>query len=148
MLKQLSEQNDLWISYAFKITGCKIKAQDLVQDMYVKLHDYNKPINKGFVYRVLRNMFLDEKKKRKVSLEFVEEIKDYFINYTECDKLDTRIEALDLIEHLDWFDREVLLQSFEMSLRQKEKETDVPYYVWNYYRKKILNELQIKYVKE
>ena len=46
---------------AYIICGCKEKAKDLTQDMYLKV--YNKSINKNvkaYIYRVLKNIYLNQ----------------------------------------------------------------------------------------
>jgi hypothetical protein len=36
------------------------KANDLTQDMYVKLHDCTKDINEWYIYVVMKSIFIDE----------------------------------------------------------------------------------------
>ena len=66
MLDRLAKHHDLWVKMLINL-GCeKTDADDLVQDMYIRLYDlvkdesrifYNDDINKYFVYKVLRNMY-------------------------------------------------------------------------------------------
>ena len=71
MLDRLAKHHDLWIKILINL-GCeKIDADDLVQDMYIRIYDYVKneerifyddDINKYFVYKVLRNMYFSHLK--------------------------------------------------------------------------------------
>ena len=66
MLKKLSVHHDLWIKMLLNL-GCEMSlAEDLVQDMYIRLHDlvkdesrvmYGEDINKYFVYITIRNLY-------------------------------------------------------------------------------------------
>lgn len=83
MLEQLSKNHEEWIKYAINICGNKNDANDLVQDMYLKLHDSQKEISKSYVYCVLKNIFLDNYRKQKTKDKTVfyqeteTEIKDF-----------------------------------------------------------------------
>jgi len=71
MLQILSRHHDLWLAYVISFTVNLDTAQDIVQELYLKMHDYDKDIMIGekinfyFVYLVLRNMVFDLKKKEK-----------------------------------------------------------------------------------
>lgn len=71
MLQILSQHHDLWLSYVLSFTVNPDTAKDIVQEFYLKMHDYDKDIMIGekinfyFVYLVLRNMVFDLKKKEK-----------------------------------------------------------------------------------
>jgi DNA-directed RNA polymerase specialized sigma24 family protein len=41
MLEELAKNHDKWLRMAMSICGNRDKANDLTQDMYVKLHDCN-----------------------------------------------------------------------------------------------------------
>lgn len=71
----LSKDHNKWVRIA-KSFGMDSDADDLVQDMYIKIHSwkgkYNKTlmfneteVNYYFVFKVLRNMYLDKAKKKK-----------------------------------------------------------------------------------
>lgn len=72
----LAQDHDKWVRIA-KSFGANSDAEDMVQDMYLKIDSwkgkYNKTlmfndteVNYYFVFKVLRNMFLDKAKKKKV----------------------------------------------------------------------------------
>jgi|TARA_B110000285_G_scaffold98356_1_gene112199 RNA polymerase sigma factor (sigma-70 family) len=77
MLEKLAVHHVLWIKMLVNL-GCKVEdAQDLVQDMYIRLHTlvkdpdrimYGDDINRHYVWVTLRNMYFSSiKKKRKIT---------------------------------------------------------------------------------
>lgn len=65
MLEKLVLNQKLWLKMAYDICKDKDYAQDLVQDMYVKLHNIDKEINNNYVYFTLRGLFIDNIRKNK-----------------------------------------------------------------------------------
>lgn len=77
MLEKLAVHHALWIKMLVNL-GCQVEdAQDLVQDMYIRLHTlvkdpdrimYGNDINRHYVWITLRNMYFSSiKKKRKIT---------------------------------------------------------------------------------
>ena len=77
MLKKLAVHQELWIKMLVNL-GCKVDvAQDLVQDMYLKLHRlvkdesrimYKDDINRYFVWVTLRNLYFSYLKDKRNSI--------------------------------------------------------------------------------
>ena len=42
MLERLAKKNKKWLNMAYKLSGNIHTAEDLVQDMYIKMYDLNK----------------------------------------------------------------------------------------------------------
>ncbi len=42
MLDKLAENHKKWIAIAYNMCKCKDKANDIVQDMYIKMYELNK----------------------------------------------------------------------------------------------------------
>ena len=140
LIQRLSVNDDLWHQYALKICGCKDLSNDLVNDMYLKLHD-KKEVNKGYVYRTLKSILIDYKRENKniVSIE------DYPLEIEHFDDgvLEKRKDVLNLMRNtLTAFERETLLYTHEMSLREAEKDSGVPYHVLHYHSKKALKKMK------
>tara|TARA_B110000977_G_C10948319_1_gene443668 strand:- start:54 stop:584 length:531 start_codon:yes stop_codon:yes gene_type:complete len=74
MLEKLAKHHDLWIKMLVNL-GCNVPlAQDLVQDMYIRLHRlvkdesrimYGNDINRYFIWTTLRNMYFSRLKSNK-----------------------------------------------------------------------------------
>lgn len=66
------------VHYVFKLIGDKESAKDIAQETYVKVIELNpnKEINRSFLYKVAKNLVIDESRKNKKisNIEFQEEI--------------------------------------------------------------------------
>ena len=87
MLELLAKQHDDWIRIAYNMTEDMDEAQDLVQEMYlvviegkrsIKDITYKDQINRYFVWKLLRSLFVDEYRRRnsKKSIKTCEIIMD------------------------------------------------------------------------
>lgn len=85
MIEELYKNHDNWINYATKICGNSYDASDLVQEMYIKLHDCQKEINHSYVYCVIKNIFLDQYRKNKVKEKTVYYQEEYTEQNEEID---------------------------------------------------------------
>jgi len=79
MLKKLAENHKKWIAIAYNFCSCKETANDIVQDMYIKMHELNKEVDDGYIYFVIRSIFIESKRKQK---EFAtnSEVIDYYLS--------------------------------------------------------------------
>lgn len=73
MLELLAKQHDDWIRIAFSMTDDMDEAKDLVQDMYLVVIEgtrsfgditYKDQINRYFVWKLLRSLFVDKYRKK------------------------------------------------------------------------------------
>lgn len=100
MLELLAKQNDDWIRIAYGMTNDMDDAKDLVQDMYlvvlegtrsIKDITYKDQINRYFVWKLLRSLFIDKFRKKNSKKHIHtwelrpedESIKDTEYNYDE-----------------------------------------------------------------
>lgn len=125
MLEELAKKDAYWRKIAFNICKDRYLADDLVNEMYLKLHDCKKQINDFFVIIVIRNIFLDLKRKKGTL-----HLDDYYnleaeVNEFEVDDIDQII--LDAYNELTFSERELILLASEMSLRDIEKEYNINY---------------------
>ncbi len=113
MLEILSKHNALWIRYV-RSFGCQEEyVMDIVQDMYIKLNElikdpdkimFGNDVNKYYVYRTLRNLYLDSVTKKKKSLD-VSLMEDFDIENTDYlvfEEVDLdKLESFDtLVDHI------------------------------------------------
>jgi hypothetical protein len=59
MLDELCKGDKEWRKMAFHFCKSKELADDIVQDMYLKFANYNKPINDHYIFFALKTIFLD-----------------------------------------------------------------------------------------
>jgi RNA polymerase sigma factor (sigma-70 family) len=127
MLEELSKHHKKWRSMAYKICNSNTMADDITQDMYIKLHETGKSfndVNDWYVWVTLRNIFLNITKKVKpeISIELFHNIEDM------CDGNETlqkRKEINKALDELSLWDREILINTSETSLRKLSKETGI-----------------------
>lgn len=125
ILEELSKKDKEWRKAAYLICKDKIIADDLVQEMYLRLMDKTK-WNDYFVYITLRNLFLDRLRKEKdVRLEELHYLEDR-TEIFEPDDEEQKI--LDAFDKLDWVQKELLLERANgMSLRDIQKRYNINY---------------------
>ena len=110
LLDKLVKDDARWRMVALKLCGNKEMADDLVQDMYLKVAEY-KSINASFVYKTIKSLFLlSFRNKRLESLE----------NYYNISNRDSTFEpddyqqsVLDKFNELYWIDQELIIESYD-----------------------------------
>jgi len=125
MIEELSKKDALWRKVAINICKDKQLADDLVQEMYLKLYECKKQINDFYVVIVLRNLFLDtikQKNKRKqVDIDSFYDIEANTSNF-EMDDEETKI-----VNEMYWLAKGYFELSYDMSLREMAKELNTNY---------------------
>lgn len=106
MLEKLAKYHDEWLKILYSF-GCGYDdAQDIVQDMYLNLNKWNvdldkiaykDTINKYYVYRALKNMYLQRLNKYQPIVEFVDEIDINADDVYNEDKSDAMDRILDRV---------------------------------------------------
>lgn len=126
MIEFLALKDSFWRKTAFIICKDKMLSDDLVNDMYLKLHDCNKEINDFYVIRTIRNLFLDHIKSNKnISI-------DNFYNLAEnnntFEPTDYELSIIEDCEKLSYLQNGLLKESYDLSVRQiSEKYQHINY---------------------
>ena len=162
-LEKVFSKNKDWVRICMSFGCNKTTAEDLTQEMYLKLatllrnnnsldiyYDESQ-INYFYIYKILRSLFLDlcrkEKKITKVNIEYLEK----FIQEEEVtnDKdILAKMQQLDnLLDKVYWYDKKVFdLVSEGMSIAELSKKSGISYYsLYNTYKNVkslIKNEIQ------
>ena len=121
MLELLAQKDNYWRQIAYKICKDKYLADDIVNDMYLKLTDNEKAKNDFYVVIVIRNLFIDTTKERKYITIDENFTKEVTTNY-EIDDYE-----LQLIEGLKWWERDLIELSHDHSLRELGKKLNINY---------------------
>lgn len=133
MLKELAKSDKKWREFALKICGDKDLADDLTNDMYLKLSEKKEPVNASYVYLTLKSIFYDYLRKQK-EIEIEEETDEIkFCNLPE--KLIEALSKLTIVE------REVILMQQETSFRKTGKHFGINYSRAYYHYKKGMEKL-------
>lgn len=143
-LEELAKYHKLIFKHAVMVTGYvnKTNAKDLVQEFYLKMHDYfeknpNKKINGGFIATALKNRYIDEKRYMS-RFDFGIAEKDSIQTYLEDRADDEAYEATtedyllseleDIIDnHLTGEERLLIELSYDMNLSELSRKTDISY---------------------
>jgi len=133
MIKQIeiiAQKHKDWVNIA-RSFGAKTEAEDIVQEMYLRLDKYIKPdqkITSSFVWITLRNIYFDFLKKEPITFELDKTVSEA-ISDTESiiayEELNKRVR--DELNNVDWFDKMLfeLYVTSGKSMRQLSKETGI-----------------------
>jgi hypothetical protein len=150
MLEELCKRDKEWRKMAFHFCKSKELADDIVQDMYIKFANYNKPINDHYIFFALKTIFLDylriDKRIQTINIDlfpFEVQKKICEINYDFYDYDTDYLKELTLtkVKELPYFERELLTVTQEISQRQLARETDIAFVVINQTIKKTKKQL-------
>lgn len=150
-LEKIFEKNTQWIDIV-KSFGCnRDTSQDIVQEMYYKVQkrlekgtdiQYSEDdINYYYVFKVLRSLFLDLKRKEsKVQIVELGEIENCELDINYEDAYEAVTEE---INTLFWYDRKVYeIIDGGKSISELSRQTNISYYsLYNTY-KKVKNKLK------
>lgn len=119
ILQELAKKDAQWRKMAFQICKDKDLADELVQEMYLKLYQNTNLIKEGYIYTVLRNLFYDYTKSQK----------DIIINFSNIEIEDTEyIEPVDyfqLMKGLTWYERTMFELSTLVGQRELSRQTGI-----------------------
>lgn len=124
MLEVLAKKDSLWRKIALTICKDKYLADDLVQDMYLKLADNKKQINDFYVIITIRNLFIDYCRESK---RFTELSENNGITFDNEGLTDDEQQIIDIANKLDFWKLELLDMSQEHSLRDLEERYNINY---------------------
>ena len=142
ILDLLAEKHIDWIKM-IQSFGCDSHlAEDIVQEMYIRLHKYvddpekimyNGEVNTYFVYITLRNMYSTIKKMQsKVSFVDIDRMEDEIAyeetNYEELESFDELIDSIwENVEDWHWYDKKLfeIYHNSPMSIRSIAEETKI-----------------------
>lgn len=143
ILHILVRDEKTWLSMAEEISrNSKIPAKDLLHDFYIALHSkidskkvkindilYNDSLNKAFIYKMMRNIFLDNLRKDKDIL-----IDKDLKNIIEADNtkyVDIEKVVDDIVNEFYWFDRKLfnLYRKKFHSIRKLSAATNISHVV-------------------
>ena len=133
LLCQISKNDKYFRKMALTITKNEFEADELVQEMYLKLHRYNQTkllemIEKGVIkfvcVRILKQLFIDNCRTKKINQELTENIS------SENDfQIDERIEKVKYkLSKLNWYDR-MLFEIYiyeDHTMRSLSNATQIP----------------------
>lgn len=147
-INDIFKKHKVWVDIVCSF-GCNPQtAEDIVQEMYIKIHkkkqsglniDYgDNDFNYYYVFRTLKNLFYDLKRKQnKVKIIDIEYCNNMISNDNFIDYQITYNEIKKSLNKMYWYDKKVyeLIESGQ-SVAQLSRKTGIPYYsLYNTYKK-------------
>jgi DNA-directed RNA polymerase specialized sigma24 family protein len=138
ILDELAKKDAQWRKMAFQICKDKDLADELVQEMYLKLAYNTNLIKDGYIYTVLRNLFYDYTKSNK----------DILIDFSNIEIIDTEyVEPVDyfqLMKGLTWYERTMFELSTLVGQRELSRQTGIHLQTIHRISKKVKNQINGK----
>lgn len=136
MLEELAKKDKQWRRIALRICNNSYLADDIVQEMYIRLHDCKKEINDFYVVITMRNIFLANLKKDNLLVSLGDhDIPDKAKVYEYTDK------EKELIDSLKWYEKELIEMSYDKSFHEIQRELNINYQ----FVRRILNKTKDKW---
>ena len=131
MLTELSKKHSKWLSFALKICGNEEQANDLTQEMYLKVYEA-KPneICNGYIYRIIANLFNDVHRKKKIVTVSIDDKIFVECKNSTFEPNDEEQQILDNFNDLYWTDQDLIRESYDRSLRQIELQYPLISYIY------------------
>ena len=145
MLEKVFKDHKKWINTTLKMGCTREQAEDIVGEMYVNVGvmlnkgldiAYGDEVNYFYIYRALRNAFINFKKKqikeRTIPIDLTTELLQP--EYIDFETVNEEVERA--LEEFHWYDRKVynLIQD-KYSIRELSEKTNISYHsLYNTYR--------------
>jgi DNA-directed RNA polymerase specialized sigma24 family protein len=138
ILAELAKKDAQWRKMAFQICKDKDLADELVQEMYLKLAYNTNLIKDGYIYTVLRNLFYDYTKSNKDILVDFSNIEIEDIEYVEP------VDYIQLMKGLTWYERTMFELSTLVGQRELSRQTGIHIQTIHRISKKVKNQINGK----
>ena len=122
ILNELAKKDALWRKMALQICKDKDIADELVQEMYIKVSTKTKPLSDGYIFVTLRSLFYDHLKNKEILVDDFSRFQIIVEEYSE--ELD--IDYIKLTKNLTWYERTMFELSTLVGQRELERQTGIP----------------------
>lgn len=127
MIETLFKYHSDWLRIA-KAFGNGDESEDVVQDMYIKLHNNNKAViegkpNKAYIYLTIKSITIDKYRNKETLVEINEDL-----SYVEDTPYNDELEVFFKENQTYWYDKEIFYLYLHFnSYRKIEKITGINY---------------------
>ena len=139
MLEQLAKKDNYWRTVALNISKDRSLADDIVQEMYIKLSDVTKEINDYYVIITILNLFRAHKNEVKRDRYKNMPFDDFRITQEEIFEIDDEEQLF--LDSLKWYEKELIEMSYSNSLRYIQKQLNINYQFTN----RVLTKAKLKW---
>ena len=123
ILIELAKKDAQWRKMALQICKDKDLADELVQEMYIKVSNKINHLSDGYIFVTLRSIFYDSLKSKEIlidDLRIFESLEEEIIDYI-IDEIDYK----ELSKGLTWYERTLFEQSTLIGQRELSRQTGI-----------------------
>lgn len=120
-LQEIAEFDSKWREIALRITNNKAHADDIVQEMYLKLVEKEEEVSDYYITLTLKSIFIDNYRKKVNKVNYVgamEQYNELEDSERDYEPNDEEQKLLDRIDKLPYTQKELLEESYDRSLRE------------------------------
>ena len=150
-LEKIAEKHDDWHRIVLSF-GCKESiAEDIVQEMYIRIHtyitkgvdiSYDDDVNHMYIYRTLRSLYIElHRKEKNIIKTNIDNLAEYIDENESLSKGDVcnAMQQMDsLLDKTFWYDRTVFeIISSGTSIAELSRKTNITYYSLYFTHKRV-----------
>jgi DNA-directed RNA polymerase specialized sigma24 family protein len=161
ILTLIAKKHDTWVEIVQTFGCTKRIAEDITQEMYIKIHTglekgilnimYKDEINYYYIFKTLKTLFLDLKRKSKgiEIIDLEEHISNFgdtyssLYTYNDVNYTDTYKKITDELKKMHWYDRRVfeIINGGE-KIAEFSRQSKITYYALYFTHKKVKDKLK------
>jgi len=138
IIHELAKKDAQWRKMALQICKCKDLADELVQNMYIKLSERTIPVSDGYIFVTLRSLFYDSLKNNDILID------DFSKFEIEDEQYNEGIDYSELSKDLTWYERTMFEQSTLLGQRELSRQTGIHIQTIHRINKMVKNKLNGK----
>jgi len=119
IIHELAKKDAQWRKMALQICKSKDLADELVQNMYIKLSERTIPVSDGYIFVTLRSLFYDSLKNNDILID------DFSKFEIEDEEYNEGIDYSELSKDLTWYERTMFEQSTLLGQRELSRQTGI-----------------------
>lgn len=119
IIHELAKKDAQWRKMALQICKSKDVADELVQNMYIKLSERTIPVSDGYIFVTLRSLFYDSLKNTDILID------DFSKFEVEDEEYNEGIDYDELSKDLTWYERTLFEQSTLIGQRELSRQTGI-----------------------
>ncbi len=119
IIHELAKKDAQWRKMALQICKCKDLADELVQNMYIKLSERTIPVSDGYIFVTLRSLFYDSLKNNDILIDDFSKFEIQDEEYCEG------IDYDEISKDLTWYEKTMFEQSTLLGQRELSRQTGI-----------------------
>lgn len=138
IIHELAKKDAQWRKMALQICKSKDLADELVQNMYIKLSERTIPVSDGYIFVTLRSLFYDSLKNSDILIDDFSKFEIEDQEYCEG------VDYSELSKDLTWYEKTMFEQSTLLGQRELSRQTGIHIQTIHRINKMVKNKLNGK----